>query len=127
MILHLLLRFSIEGDTKMCVTDYCPHSYSYRMILIRTHFIFISLARFCIWHTVLELTIELVRIFDTIKRAKASGSLHCCLLLEKSVSMSSSSIEGQVSFIIVVCRWKNWYPWYRHSLVGTTVRCLKPD
>ena len=74
MILHLLLRFSIEGDTKMCLTDYCPHRYSYRMILIRTHFIFISLARFCIWYTVLELTIELVRIFDTIKRAKASGS-----------------------------------------------------
>ena len=65
----------------MCVTDYCPHSYSYRMILIRMHFIFISLARFCIWHTVLELTIELVRIFDTIKRAKASGSFDCCLLV----------------------------------------------
>ena len=82
MILHLLFRFSIEGDTKMCVTDYCPHSYtSYRMILIRTHFIFISLARFCIWHTVLELPIELVRIFDTIKRAKSSASLYCCLLV----------------------------------------------
>ena len=38
------------------VTDYCPHSYSYRMILIRISF-------------VLELTIEVVRIFDTIKRA----------------------------------------------------------
>ena len=100
MILHLLLRFSIEGDTKMCVTDYCPHSYSYRMILIRTHFIFISLARFCIWHTVLELTIELVRIFDTIKRAKASGSFHCCLLV------------GRI-----------WYL-YRHLLVKI-VRCLK--
>ena len=56
----------------MCVTDYCPHSYSYRMILIRTHFIFISLARFCIQHTVLELTIELVRIFDTIKQESES-------------------------------------------------------
>ena len=67
----------------MCVTpDYCPHSYSYRMILIRTHFIFISLARFCIWHdTVLELTIELVRIFDNIKRAKASGTFQCRLLV----------------------------------------------
>ena len=71
------------------------------MILIRTQFIFISLARFCIWHTVvLELTIELVRIFDTIKRAKASGSFHCCLLVRKI--------------------------WYlcRHLLVET-VRCLK--
>ena len=38
MILHLLLRFSIERDTKMCVTDYCPHSYSYRMILHRISF-----------------------------------------------------------------------------------------
>jgi hypothetical protein len=190
MILHLLFRFSIEGDTKMCVTDYCPHSYSYRMILIRTHFIFISLARFCIWHTVLELTIELVCIFDTIKRAKASGSfhccllvgriwylyrhllvrivelsvasnllgvclhtlstcfqwyvvlvftvelvrifvtinratswsLHCCLLLEKSVSVSvsSSSIERQVLLLEKLVS-------YHHSLVRTTVRCLKPD
>ena len=38
MIQHLLLRLSIEGDTKMCVTDYCPHSYSYRMILIKISF-----------------------------------------------------------------------------------------
>ena len=172
----------------MCVTtDYCPHSYSYRMILIRMYFIFISLARFCIWHTVLDLTIELVRIFDTIKRAKASGSLHCCLLvgriwhlyrhllveivrclkpawrvrahtvylfsmvccsLYSLLNLSASllpSIERQVGLFIVVCsrksrcpchphqkrdkffRWKNWYSWYHHSLVGTTVRCLKPD
>ena len=78
------------------------------------------------WYVVLVFTVELVRIFVTINRA-TSGSLHCCLLHEKSVSISSSSIEGQVSFIIAVCRWKNWYLWYRHSLVGTTVRCLKPD
>ena len=74
------------------------------------------------WYVVLVITVELVRIFVTINRA-TSGSLHCCLLLEKSVSVSTS-IEGQVSFIIVVCHWKNWYP-YRHSLVGT-VPCLKP-
>ena len=179
----------------MCVTDCCPHSYSYRMILITISFSYRSFLHLacctCIYywtcphlwyhqeseskwlssllfahrknwypychllvgtvcclkpayrvrtHTVnlfsficcfhlyvvLVFTVELVRIFVTINRA-TSGSLHCCLLLEKSVSMSScSSIEGQVSFIIVVCRWKNWYP-YRHSLVGTTVRCLKPD
>ena len=96
IILHLLLRFSIEGDTKMCVTDYCPHSYSYRMILIRTHFIFISLARFCIWYTVLELTIELVRIFDTIKRAKASGSFHCCLLVGRIWYLSCHLLVGMV-------------------------------
>ena len=116
------------------------------MILIRTHFIFISLTRFCIWHTVLVLTIELVRIIDTIKRAlelsvasnllgvcvhtlstcfhwyvvlvftielvcicvtinrATSGSLHCYLLLEKSVSVSSPSIERLVLLIIAVCR-----------------------
>ena len=43
MILHLLFRFSIEGDTKMCVTDYCPHSYSYRMIASHYNFFFMSL------------------------------------------------------------------------------------
>ena len=54
VILHLLLRFRIEGDTKMCVTDYCPHSYSYRMILIRISFHF-HIARsflhlaYCTW------------------------------------------------------------------------------
>ena len=78
------------------------------------------------WYVVLVFTVELFRILVNINRA-TSGSLHCCLLLEKSVSVSSSSIEGQVSFIIAVCRWENWYPWYRHSLVGTTVRFLKPD
>ena len=172
----------------MCVTDYCPHSYSYRMILIRTHFIFISLARFCIWHTVLELTIELVRIFDTNKQESESKWLfsllfarrknlisvssfacwncplpqtclacactHCrlvfngMLFLYSLLNLSASllpSIERQVGLFIVVCswksrcpchphqqrdkffRWKNWYPWYHHSLVGTAVRCLKPD
>ena len=60
------------------------------MILIRTHFIFISLTRFCIWHTVLELTIELVCIFDTIKRAKASGSFHCCFARRKNLISVSS-------------------------------------
>jgi hypothetical protein len=73
------------------------------------------------WYVVLVFTVELVLIFVNINRA-TSGSLHCCLLLEKPVSMSSS-IEGQVSFIIVVCRSKNWYP-YRHSIVDT-VHCLK--
>ena len=80
------------------VTDYCPHSYSYRMFWLQ--FIF-HIARFLIWHAVLVFTIELHRIFDTIKRAKTSGSLHCCLLV------------GNI-----------WYP-YRHLLDGT-VRCLKP-
>ena len=46
-------------------------------------------------HDKVEFTVELVRIFVTINRA-TSGSLHCCLLLEKSVSVSSSSIERQV-------------------------------
>jgi len=30
----------------------------------------------------LVFTIEFVRIFDTVKRATASGPLHCCLLME---------------------------------------------
>ena len=75
----------------MCVTDYCPHSYSYRMILIRTHFIFISLARFCIWHTVLELTIELVRIFDTIKQESESKWLFSLLFARRKNLISVSS------------------------------------
>ena len=91
MILHLLFRFSIEGDTKMCVTDYCPHSYSYRMILIRTHFIFISLARFCIWYTVLEITIELVRIFDTNKQESESKWLFSLLFARRKNLISVSS------------------------------------
>ena len=75
------------------------------------------------WDVVLFFTVEFVRIFVTINRV-TSGSHHCCLLmLEKPVSVSSS-IEVQVSVIIVVCRWKDWYPWYCHSLVGT-VHCLK--
>ena len=175
----------------MCVTDYCQHSYSYRMILIRTHFIFISLARFCIWHTVLELTIELVRIFDTIKRAKASGSFHCCLLVGRiyicivicllKFSVASNLLAVCVHTLSTGFQWyvvlvftvelvrifvtinratqTKWvssllfapgkvgvrvilinretssfvgkigtrYPWYHHSLVRTTVRCLKPD
>ena len=80
MILHLalLLRFSIEGDTKMCVTDYCPHSYSYRIILITISF---SCRSFLHLACCTVFTIELVRIFDTIMRAKASGSLHCSLLV----------------------------------------------
>ena len=47
------------------------------------------------WYVVLVFTVELVRIFATINRA-TSGFLHCYLLLEKSVSVSSSSIERQV-------------------------------
>jgi hypothetical protein len=61
-----------------------------------------TLSSFFHWYLVLVFTVELVRIFVTINRA-TSGSLHCCLLLEKWLSMPSS-IEGQVSFIIVVCR-----------------------
>ena len=61
------------------------------------------------WYDVIVLTVELFCIFVTIIIV-TSCSLHCCLLLEKSVSVSSSSIEGQASFIIAgVCRWKNWY------------------
>jgi hypothetical protein len=71
---------------------------------------------------------ELVRIFVTINRA-ANGSLHCCLLLEKSVSMSSSSIEGQVSFIIVVCHWKkvpvlSFARWNHFPLPQTCLACV---
>ena len=75
------------------------------------------------WYVALVFIFELVRIFVTINRA-ANGSIHCCLLLEMPVSMSSS-IDGQVSFIIVVCHLKTWYP-YCHLLVGTTFCCLKP-
>ena len=78
LILHLLLRFSTEGDTKMCVTDYCPHSYSYRMIASDFNFFFMSLV-------------------------SAFGMLYLYLLLNLSASLIPSRKRKQVALFIVVC------------------------
>ena len=84
----------------MCITDYCPHSYSYRMILIRTHFIFISLARFCIWYTVLELTIELVRIFVNINRATQTKWVSSLLFAPGKVGVRVILINRETSSFV---------------------------
>ena len=63
------------------------------------------------WYVVLVFTVELVRIFVNINRA-TSGFLHCYLLLEKSVSVSSSSIKRQVlsleKLVLVVLLFARW-------------------
>ena len=56
----------------------------------------------CIWHAVLAFTVEIVRIFVTIKRATASGSLHCCCSWKIRTVSISSTIEGRLSFIIII-------------------------
>ena len=89
MILHLLLRFLIEGDTKMCVIDYCPNNYRYRMILITISFSCRSLV-------------------------SAFGMLYLYLLLNLSASLIPS-IERQVGLLIVICSWKSRCPCHPHQ------------